>query len=265
MATRHVPVAGGAFDRRYVDGAKLAKARRRPQRDADAEDRAAESLLTTRWLEHDETLLPDLLRRFSAGFVERLRLKYHGLLSREDGEEIVLDALAHAWKSWAEFDGAKGTLGAWLWGIARNQAATVARAAWFRQRGHEIGAAPDELESLAVAPLGAPANDVGTTVGGEIMCVVAQAMSVLCEHAQAVIWADACARDEVVPSRELGRDLGIRPSTVRWHRARGIVHLRAEVERLLALKANGVADRGGGSAVCAFAPRSDLGRRSLHR
>ena len=77
--------------------------------------------------------------------------------SDPDAEDVTSEVFTQAMRSWPGYDSARGPVGAWLTGIARN-----CLAAWWRKRGHEFPVdepydfpAPDDPEAAVMSRAGA--------------------------------------------------------------------------------------------------------------
>src|SRR5437867_11184172 len=75
---------------------------------------------------------------------------------RADAEEVVADALGQAWRTAAQFDPARGTVGAWLATITRTRALDLLRArgrrAHARARAAREGDAGGGVRLSSAAP-----------------------------------------------------------------------------------------------------------------
>jgi len=70
---------------------------------------------------------------------------------REDAEEVVADALGQAWRTAAQFDPTRGTVGAWLATITRTRALDLLRARG--RRAHALARAAREGDAGVAVPL----------------------------------------------------------------------------------------------------------------
>ena len=91
-----------------------------PAREEPSGTAPAESLLDGEWMERfqagDDLALRQAYDRY-AGMVQRVGMLRLG--NHHDAEELVQQVFVRAWKGRAGFDPARGSLGAWLLGIAR--------------------------------------------------------------------------------------------------------------------------------------------------
>ena len=78
--------------------------------------------LVGRFIAGDEDALAELDAAFCPPIGRRLARRYASI-SLDRGEHIALCALMRAWQGRAQFDPSLGTFEAWLWRIARHEAA----------------------------------------------------------------------------------------------------------------------------------------------
>ncbi len=180
----------------------------RVQRQADAEALA----LASAFAAGDERALRAAYDRW-AGLVHAFCLR--SLASRADAEEATAQVFVTAWRGRAGFDGARGSLAAWLLGIARNEVADRQRAA---ARERELREALAGLRPVEAAPT---ADDLVDRL------LVADELSRLQpEQRRAVSLAfyDGLTHEQVAST------MGIPLGTTKSHIRRGLAVLRQRLE-----------------------------------
>jgi RNA polymerase sigma-70 factor (ECF subfamily) len=188
--------------------------------------------LITRLAGGDDTALRELFTRHAPMLAGRLR----AVLPPSDVEDVLQETFLAAWKG-AKSYRPEAKAGAWLWGIARRQAALV-----LRRRGPATAPLPDLLQ----------AGTVGLPPGSVIPNDLAQSLTTASQLASAVgtlnpadreVWQLMYVEDR--PVAEVARLTGVPEGTVksRAHRARRLLRIALE-------------GRGG-----AWSERSDRGTR----
>jgi len=90
------------------------------------EDQVAEEVsddeIAVRILDEEELGLRQLLAKYGGGVKSFLQWKFGGQLDDEDRTDLLHRVALRAWKYMGSFDDKKGSLGAWLVGIAQNEA-----------------------------------------------------------------------------------------------------------------------------------------------
>ena len=127
------------------------------------------------------------------------------LASGDEAEDIVQEALLHAWQRLWMLRRPE-SFGAWMRRIVARRCLSHAR----RRR---------RAEDLVDLPAGGAEPDAGLDA--------ARLLSTLAPRQRAVLyltWVEGCT------DREAGRILGLKPSTIRVHRYRGLERLRRTVE-----------------------------------
>jgi RNA polymerase sigma-70 factor, ECF subfamily len=148
----------------------------------------------------DDAALRELFFRHAPWLSARLR----AVLPAADVEDVLQDTFLAVWRGAAGYR-PEGTCAAWLWGIARRQAALL-----LRRRGPAPGMLPDEL---------ATADDVDSVL---TRTDLAQAIAALAPADQEV-WRLMYEQDR--PVAEVAELTGVPPGTVksRAHRARRLL------------------------------------------
>lgn len=96
----------------------------------------------------DDMALRMLYERHAPWLAVRLRRS----LPASAVEDVLQESFLAVWRGASGYDG-RGDAGAWLWGIARRQAAT-----WLRRHGRPVAVLPDEVRE-PVRDLSGPALD----------------------------------------------------------------------------------------------------------
>jgi RNA polymerase sigma-70 factor (ECF subfamily) len=99
----------------------------------------AEQALLQRVRAHDEAALEALYDRFG-GLVFTLALRIVG--DRELAQEVVQDAFLRCWRGAERYTEARGSVAAWLMGVARNRAIDLLRSRQHQARLREQAALP---------------------------------------------------------------------------------------------------------------------------
>ncbi len=131
---------------------------------------------------------------------------------RRDAEELVAETLVRAWRKYDQYEPARGTERAWLFGIARNAATDLYRKSRrLRIVGYNIEEKPDDggIENLAEAS------------------VIRDALGTLSEPHRAVI-VEAFFNGRT--AAQIGERLGVPPGTVKSRMFYGMRALRAALE-----------------------------------
>ena len=172
----------------------------------------------------DESAITDMLVHYGPRIERALLKRFRGLLSVEDLEEIICDALRKFWSARARYDDKKGDIRRLLYVIALRLARDVLRLGWRKAKLLELDAAGESVEARYVDDrhVGASIEDdpppAATTVKREQ--AVRDTLAELPEVQRKILEHDALAEDEV-DSSELGRRLGGIPGgTIRVYRAR---------------------------------------------
>ncbi len=150
----------------------------------------------------DREAFGDLVERFWPELVSLARVV---LAADADAEDQVQDALVHAWQRLWTLRRPE-SFGAWIRRIVTRRCLTWVRR---RRRGEEAA------EAAADDPSASDRVDA------------ARLLAALAPRQRAALyltWIEGCT------DREAGRILGLRPSTVRVHRFRGLERLRQRVE-----------------------------------
>lgn len=162
----------------------------------------------------------------ATAFVRRFQAKVYGLalaVTRDPAlaDDVAQVAFVRAWRSAATYDGARGSVSAWLLTITRNAAIDAVRARRI------VPAADDELDRLLQATLsrsaGGDATATVATVNVEVGRVLARLRTLPGDQARSVILAvfGGCTAEEI--SRRDGVPLG----TVKTRIRTGLRRLRA--------------------------------------
>jgi RNA polymerase sigma-70 factor (ECF subfamily) len=156
--------------------------------------------LITRLAGGDDTALRELFGRHAPLLAARLR----AVLPASDVEDVLQETFLAVWKGARSYR-PEDKAGAWLWGIARRQAALL-----LRRRGPATAALPDLLEAGDPAQLVTTASQLASAVG---------ALS----PADRVVWQLMYVEDR--PVAEVARLAGVPEGTVksRAHRARRLL------------------------------------------
>jgi RNA polymerase sigma-70 factor, ECF subfamily len=171
--------------------------------------------LMTRLAGGDERALRELFRRHAPILAARLR----AVLPPADVEDVLQETFLAAWKGAATYrphDGAGASkAGAWLWGIARRQAALL-----LRRRGPAHAALPDGLLDAPWIPGARAPDDPAETVVAQAH--LASAVSTL-GPAEHEVWRLMYVEDR--PLAEVVELTGVPAGTVksRAHRVRRLL------------------------------------------
>jgi DNA-directed RNA polymerase specialized sigma24 family protein len=186
--------------------------------------------LEERWRAGDETVVGEVLARFRGGLIRKIALKYRGVLSRDDAEEVLLVAICKAWNHRDRFDPRIGTLAALLSRVVDNEAATAVRCGAVQQCYQECSVSSDDLAKIVDPQTNRDCDEQaeGSRSGNEYN-LICRAMRALPEKAQRVLWADACSAAETADGHQLAQELGVCETTVRWYRATGRRALAVEL------------------------------------
>ena len=172
----------------------------------------------------EESALADMLVHYGPRIERGLLKKYPGLLSLEDIEEIISDALRRFWSARDRYDDRKGSIRWLLYIIACRRARDVLRLGWRRAKLVEVDVEKEFLESqyvddrhvgasISVDP---PASEQANQRQQSVRDVLAE----LPDIQRQILEHDALAEEEV-DSTELGRRLGGIPGgTIRVYRSR---------------------------------------------
>jgi RNA polymerase sigma factor (sigma-70 family) len=166
-----------------------------------------------------------LAQAFVAGDDQALRSAYdrHGgtihafcrraLGSSPDADDITQQVFVTAWTRRGSFDPDRGSLGGWLFGIARNHVADAHRRAG--RLPTPVAAVDDE-----------PAADVGLETVSERL-LVGNAIANLTDERRTII---ELAFYDGLTHVEIGERLGMPLGTVKSHLRRGLERMRADLE-----------------------------------
>ncbi len=161
--------------------------------------------------EGDREAFGDLVERHWQELVALAR----GVLAADlEAEDLVQDALVHAWQRlWTLRDPER--FGAWMRRIVTRRCLTRAR----RRRPQE----PIEsaIEAGAAGPIDAAPEPGHRLDAARLLAALAPKQ----RAALYLTWIEGCT------DREAGRAMGLRPSTVRVHRFRGLKNLRQMTEK----------------------------------
>jgi RNA polymerase sigma-70 factor, ECF subfamily len=173
--------------------------------------------LIARLADGDDTALRELFTRHAPMLAARLRTA----LPAPDVEDVLQETFLAAWKGAATYQprpGADGTskAGAWLWGIARRQAALL-----LRRRGPAHAPLPGPLASEARGPRGqdGPGDPAETVADRDLLAAAVTALS----PADHEVWRLVYVEDR--PLAEVAELTGVPEGTVksRAHRARRLL------------------------------------------
>jgi RNA polymerase sigma-70 factor, ECF subfamily len=167
--------------------------------------------LITRLAGGDDTALRELFARHAPMLAVRLR----AVLPPPDVEDVLQETFLAAWKGAASYR-PEAKAGAWLWGIARRQAALA-----LRRKGPATAHLQDLLESgTACLPGSVPGDDPAQTLATASQ--LASAVGTL-SPADQQVWQLVYVEDR--PIAEVARLTGVPEGTVksRAHRARRLL------------------------------------------
>lgn len=187
-----------------------------------------------RFLGGDVTAVDAVLAELGPRLRACLRARYKCTLADDGLDEIANVAIERAWRLRATFDLAKGKFEAWLWRIASNLAAEVARRRWQRQRRHESGADFDGLAEAAVC-----VDDLDE-LDDEAQCADAcpfsspltRALNCVSDQQRYILLADADSANGLAPDAQLAEELHIAKASVRVYRHRARKRMREELDLL---------------------------------
>ncbi|HKW41020.1 MAG TPA: sigma-70 family RNA polymerase sigma factor [Gemmatimonadales bacterium] len=182
--------------------------------------------LVARIMNADERALGELYDRHGRA-TYALALAIVG--ERADAEEVVADAFGQAWRTAAQFDPSRGSVGAWLATITRTRALDLVRARGRRLRALErvVQTDPASLATLGAAP---DAPDRGVE-RADVRRLVARSLADLPEAQRRVIelaYFGGLTQTEIAAA--LQEPLG----TVKTRMRAGMVKLRGSLAQLLA-------------------------------
>jgi RNA polymerase sigma-70 factor (ECF subfamily) len=159
----------------------------------------------------DDGALRELFKRHAPILAARLR----AVLQPSDVEDVLQETFLAAWTGAPRYQ-PQDAAGAWLWGIARRQAALL-----LRRRGPAHAPLPDVLTlEVSSLPGGRTPNDPGETVVAQAR--LASAVSAL-SPAEHEVWRLMYVEDR--PLAEVAKLTGVPQGTVksRAHRARRLL------------------------------------------
>ncbi len=184
------------------------------------------AVLVEKMADGDHTAAARLHAAFHA---DLLRVAQSMLRDAADAEEVVSDTFAKAWRESAHFDGARGSVAAWLIMMVRSRSRDVARARRRRERTHDRAEAQSAIDSAAVTMGWSTTWDVAREVESqELRRLLWRAL-----------WAlPAVQRDAIelvflqsVPHARAADQLGIPLGTVKTRVRNGLRQMRAVLER----------------------------------
>jgi len=181
--------------------------------------------MTAKLLRGDERVLEEILRSVGPAVRALLTQKYRGSQTREDIEDVLAIALFRLWRGRHLYRSDKASLQVWFYRIADNVVKDVLRSGWHKARQLEVYL-PDPPEDNAPPP--AAEADPG---GGRQVQDLREVIAALPDVQRRIVWADAQARDTVVSSAALARELGLPASTIRVYRKRALDSIRVEMRR----------------------------------
>ncbi|MBV9919765.1 MAG: sigma-70 family RNA polymerase sigma factor [Pseudonocardia sp.] len=159
----------------------------------------------------DPAALREAFDRFG-GLVHAIALRRLGV--QQDAEDVTQQVFVRAWRARAQIDPERGTLGAWLVGITRNQ---IADRIALRHREHELADRAGRL-SLSPAPPGV-ADDVVEAL------VVADGLNHLPPQVGIVM---RLAFFDDLTHQQIAALTGLPLGTVKSHLRRGLERLRRQ-------------------------------------
>ncbi len=174
----------------------------------------------------DELVLTDILRTHGPPVRAVLKRRFGSTLDDSDWEDVLAVALFRVWQARDRFDPLKASLRVWFFRIAENAARDVLKVGWQKARLLEVGVEPIALAEVAAfrhLDLPLPTE---TLISSESLQA---ALALLPEAQRQIVMADAQSRDGIVPSEQLGAELGLPPGTVRVYRKRALDRLRREL------------------------------------
>jgi RNA polymerase sigma-70 factor, ECF subfamily len=162
----------------------------------------------------DDAALRQLFDRHAPWLAARLR----GALPPDDVEDVLQETFLAVWKNAGTYQ-PRGTPAAWLWGIARNQAALL-----LRKRGPAPQALPDEpaLDEALLSAVGLASDPAETAAARTDLAAAAAALGPQgCPDRE--VWRLMYEEDR--PVAEVASLLGVPVGTVksRAHRARRLL------------------------------------------
>lgn len=183
--------------------------------------------MAARLLRGEEMVLAEILRVLGPAVRALLAQKYRGSQTPEDLEDVLAVALFRLWRGRQLYQPAKASLQVWFYRIADNVVKDVLRSGWHKARQLEMYV-PDPPEpdlEAAYAPTGNdPSRDRQIQ---DLRDIVGS----LPDTQRRIVWADAQARDAVVSSAALAKELGLPASTIRVYRKRALDTIRVEMRR----------------------------------
>jgi RNA polymerase sigma factor (sigma-70 family) len=186
--------------------------------------------LAARLLRGDEDALRDILRVIGPSVRSLLVQKYRGSQTPEDIEDVLAIALYRLWRGRHLYRPDMASLQVWFYRIADNVVKDVLRSGWHKARQLETfhPDPPEPAANLAAGASGTAELDAGSS---QQVQDLREIIAALPEVQQRIVWADAQARDQVVSSAALARELGLPASTVRVYRKRALDTIRLEMQR----------------------------------
>ncbi len=181
--------------------------------------------MAAKLLRGDEQVLEEILRGVGPAIRALLSQKYRGSQTPEDIEDVLAVALFRLWRGRHLYQPDKASLHVWFYRIADNVVKDVLRSGWHKARQLEVHV-PVAVEE--VTPLQPVPTDPAVSKEAQDLREVIAALP---EVQRRIVWADAQARDTVVSSAALARELNLPSSTVRVYRKRALDTIRAEMKR----------------------------------
>lgn len=174
----------------------------------------------------DELVLEDILRTHGPPVKAVLKRRFSTLLNDSDWEDVLAVALFRVWQARDRFDSLKASLRVWFFRIAENAARDVLKIGWQKARLLEVSVEPVALAEVAAFRNIELPEPHEPTISSESLQA---ALLLLPETQRRIVIADAQSRDGIVPSEQLGAELGLPPGTVRVYRKRALDRLRREL------------------------------------
>lgn len=171
----------------------------------------------------DSSVLEPILQYLGPLVRRKLELRFRGVLSAEDLDDVVSTALYRLWVYRQEFDRTKAALSTWFYLIARSVAFDLLRRA--KRRPLSL---PDDWEIVAKSAEESHRGGIGTQARSdahELTLALKGEIERLSEIDRRILLEFANARDEnwVAP---LTSELGMPASTIRSRKSRALAKLR---------------------------------------
>jgi RNA polymerase sigma factor (sigma-70 family) len=171
--------------------------------------------IAVRLWDNDETVVETILRSYGPTLVRCLHSKYKCLLTLEDVEELVADAVLILWRDRKQYQD-KWKVRTVLYRIADCDAKDLVSKGWQKVRQRE---ATGVEEFLASHPARTPTADVvkPNKKREQLLNDVREAMESLPSPQREILWAKAMAPDGEVTAGMIANELGIPTTTVRTY------------------------------------------------